>query len=156
MIVSVILSIFSQTMLWVWLGIMIVAIVFEAATPSNLVSIWFAIGALVALVISIIFPNLIWLQVVCFFVVSGSLLLCTRKLAKKLQDTPDVKTNVDGLIGKEGKVTIEILPHEIGEVKVEGKLWSAISDCKIEKNSYIEVLGVDGVKLLVKEIENDK
>lgn len=150
------LSIFSEVMLWVWLGIMVAAIVFEALTPSDLVSIWFAIGAFAALVITIFLPSWIWLQAIVFFVVSGVLIACTRKLARKLQDTPDVKTNIDGVVGKEGKVTMEILPHEVGEVKVEGKLWSAISDVKIEKDAYVEVLAVDGVKLLVKELEKEE
>ena len=149
-----ILSIFGQVTLWIWLVIMVASIVFEALTPSDLVSIWFAAGALVALIISIFLPDWIWLQVLAFIIVYIVLILSTRKLARKLQDTPEVKTNIDGVVGKEGKVTIEILPHEVGEVKVEGKLWTAIADCEIKKDAYIEVLAVDGVKLIVKELDN--
>ncbi len=149
-----ILSIFGQVTLWIWVGIMVAAILFEALTPSDLVSIWFAAGALVALIVYIIFPDWIWLQVIVFIVVSIVLILSTRKLARKLQDTPEVKTNIDGIVGKEGKVTIDILPHEVGEVKVEGKLWTAVADCEIKKDAYIEVLAVDGVKLVVKELDN--
>jgi len=150
-----ILSIFTSVAFWIWFAIMIGAIVFEALTPSDLVSIWFAAGALVALIICVIWPDLVWLQVVVFFVVSGILIISTRKLAKKLQNTPDVKTNIDSIVGQTGKVTLEIQPHEIGEVKVEGKLWSAVADMKIEKDEYIEVVAVDGVKLVVTKLEEN-
>ncbi len=63
-------SIFTEAMVWVWLVLLVVAIVFEALTPSDLVSIWFACGALVSLIVAIFLPKLIWLQVVLFFVVS--------------------------------------------------------------------------------------
>jgi len=116
----------------------------------NLVCCW----SISALIVYIIFPDWIWLQVIVFIVVSIVLILSTRKLARKLQDTPEVKTNIDGIVGKEGKVTIDILPHEVGEVKVEGKLWTAVADCEIKKDAYIEVLAVDGVKLVVKELDN--
>lgn len=143
----------SNIGMWVWLGIIVTAVVLEILTPSDLISIWFAAGALVALVISIFFPEMLWLQIVAFIVVSLVLIFSTRKISKKLQTTGDTKTNIDSIIGKVGKVNIEITPHEVGEVKVEGKLWSAISEGAIEAGSYVEVLGVDGVKLIVKKID---
>lgn len=146
----------SSWIFWVWLGIMVVTIVLEAITPSDLVSIWFAAGAFVAMIMSIFLPTkYAWIEVIAFLVVSMVLVCSTRKLAKKLQDTPEIKTNIDGVVGQTGKVTIEILPHEVGEVKVEGKLWSAISEGKIEKGAYVEVLAVEGVKLVVKELEEN-
>lgn len=144
-----------QIVQWIWLALMVIAIVFEALTPSDLVSIWFAIGAFCALIISIFFPKLILVQSIVFFVVSGVLVASTRKLSRKLQNMPDVKSNIDAIIGKVGKVTLAIKPHEVGEVKLEGKLWSAISEKNIEVDSYVEVLGVDGVKLIVKQLEEE-
>ena len=81
--------------------------------------------------------------------------MCEEFIKKvREMDSDEVKTNIDGIVGKEGKVTIDILPHEVGEVKVEGKLWTAVADCEIKKDAYIEVLAVDGVKLVVKELDN--
>lgn len=147
------ISLLSNIGMWVWLGIIVVAVVLEILTPSDLVSIWFAAGALAALIIAIFLPDWLWLQIVVFVVVSGVLIFSTRKISKKLQSTADAKTNIDGIVGKIGKVNIAITPHEVGEVKVEGKLWSAISEGLIEAGSYVEVLGVDGVKLIVKKID---
>ena len=147
------ISLLSNIGMWVWLGIIVVAVVLEILTPSDLVSIWFAAGALAALIIAIFLPDWLWLQIVVFVVVSGVLIFSTRKISKKLQSTVDAKTNIDGIVGKIGKVNIAITPHEVGEVKVEGKLWSAISEGLIEAGSYVEVLGVDGVKLIVKKID---
>jgi membrane protein implicated in regulation of membrane protease activity len=72
---------------------------------------------------------------------------------KKFIKVDKVKTNLDRVIGMDGIVTEDIIPFELGEVKVDGKKWSAISDEKIEKDSTIVVLDIDGVKLKVKKKE---
>jgi membrane protein implicated in regulation of membrane protease activity len=66
-----------------------------------------------------------------------------------------VKTNADRLVGKHAKVTKALLPGERGEVKVEGKYWLAFSDQEIgfEVNEKVEVLAIEGVKLLIGKIE---
>ena len=66
----------------------------------------------------------------------------------------EVKTNLDRVIGMEGIVTESITKFEIGEVKVDGKKWSAISDNDIEEGSTIVVLSIDGVKLKVRKKED--
>ena len=147
------LSLLAQASFWVWLGIVALALILEFVTPSDLVSIWFAAGGLVALIISVFFPTYWWFQIISFLVVSLVLILSTRKLAKKLQESSDSKTNIDSIIGKIGKVTLSIQPHEVGEVKLEGKLWSAVSEGSIEEGTYVEVLAIDGVKLIVKKID---
>jgi len=54
-----------------------------------------------------------------------------------------------------GIVTEEITKLEPGEVKVDGKKWSAISSKKIKVGSKVEILSIDGVKLNVKEVKEE-
>ena len=80
-------------------------------------------------------------------------MLVTRPVLVKKFGRTNVKTNLDRVIGMEGIVTEEITKLKIGEVKVDGKRWSAISNTKIETNSTVIVEGVDGVKLVVRKGE---
>ena len=90
----------------VWLAIMIVFIWLEAETVA-VVSLWFAVGALVAGIIGW-FGGDIWLQICAFAVVSGILLLLLRPITKKYFTPKLVKTNLDAIIGTEGLVTKQI------------------------------------------------
>ena len=53
-----------------------------------------------------------------------------------------------------GIVTEDIKKNKSGEVKVDGKLWTAIADKEIKKDSIIKVLSIESVKLKV-EKEDD-
>ena len=67
-----------------------------------------------------------------------------------------LKTNFDRIIGMEAIVTEEISKNKIGEVKVDGKRWSAYSDKKIKVGSTVRVLSIEGVKLKVIEVKGDE
>ena len=136
-----------------WLIVFIVLIIVELATV-NLVSIWFAIGALITAVCSIFITEPIILSSI-FVTTSILALILTKKAMKKLLKKETIPTNVDRIIGKIGKVTKEISKLEPGEVKVDGKYWTAIADKKIKKDSKVEILTIDGVKLKVKEIKEE-
>lgn len=136
-----------------WLTIFIVLIIIEIATV-NLVSIWFAIGALVTAVCSIFIKQSIILSSI-FITTSILTLILTKKIVKKIYKKETIPTNADRIIGKIGKVTQEITKLEPGEVKVDGKYWTAISNKKIKKDSEVEILAIDGVKLKVKEIKEE-
>jgi len=76
-----------------------------------------------------------------------------RPLAQKVLKVGDTKTNVDSLIGKKGIVHMDIVPYKMGQVKVNGQIWSAKSEDEsttILAGSEVEVLRVDGVKLMVR------
>jgi len=136
---------------WILLGIILFVI--EICT-INLVSIWFAFGALVTGILSI-FVKDITIQIIVFILVSAISLIFTKPLAKKIKK--DIEpTNLDRVIGKIGIVTEEINKLEPGEVKVDGKKWSAISTKKIKKDSKVEILSIDGVKLKVREIKEEE
>ena len=134
-----------------WMIIFLVLLFIELVTV-NLVSIWFAVGALAAF-ISTYFIDSVTIQVLIFIVVSAISLILTKKIVKKIKGGKIEATNLDRVIGKIGIVTEEITKLEPGEVKVDGKKWSAISNKKIVEGSKVEILSIDGVKLNVKEME---
>ena len=135
-----------------WLISFVILSLFELIT-INLVSIWFALGALIAAFVSLVTDNLMILLAV-FTVSSLVLFILTKPLVKKIKAREVVPTNLDRVIGKSGVVTMEIAKDSIGEVKVLGKRWSAYSDKEIEENSKVKVLAINGVKLKVEEIKD--
>ena len=140
-------------MSFIWMVVFLALIVIELMTV-NLVSIWFAIGALASFVLSFWVENTTW-QIAVFVGVSFISLLFTRGFVKKIRGGKVEATNLDRVIGQIGVVTEEITKLEPGEVKVDGKKWSAISTKKIKEGSKVEILSIDGVKLNVKEVKED-
>lgn len=136
-----------------WLVLLVVFLCMEAATVS-LVTSWFACGALVALVASLLGAQ-IWLQIVLFIVVSAFLLCALRPFVKKVLKPRQVATNVDALIGAEGLVTADICNlQETGKVKLSGMEWTARSteEKTICEGARIRVDRISGVKVYVTEI----
>lgn len=140
-------------MIYFWLGALIFFIFVESSTVS-LVSIWFALGALFALLGASLNCS-IYLQWVVFFVVSGVAIIASRPIADKYLKTKTVHTNLDRIINKHGLVTSTITADIRGEVKVMSMLWSAtsIDNSTIEQDSYCEVIAVEGSHLIVRKIE---
>ena len=134
-----------------WLVLFVILALFELATV-NLVSIWFAIGAIIATFVSLVTDN-IMIHLAVFTITSILLLLLTKPFVKKIKKKDVVPTNLDRVIGKVGVVTEKIEKDGIGEVKVLGKRWSAYSDKEIEENSKVKVLSINGVKLKVEEFK---
>lgn len=132
-----------------WFLLFIVMLIIEAVTV-NLVTIWFAIGALVSCIVSY-FCNDILIQTGVFIAVSTLSLILTRPLISKFRNNKKVATNLDRVIGMKGVVTSDILNNSVGEVKVDGKKWSAISDCELRTNDVVKIIKIDGVKLIVKK-----
>lgn len=131
-----------------WLGFLVLMIIIEAATV-NLVTLWFGVGALIAFIISLIGAPL-WLQIVVFMLVSVLSLAFLFPIAKNKLKIGKAKTNVDGMIGKTGVVTQEIVFNKIGQVDISGVIWSAKSEEDICAGKMVEVLKVEGNKLIVK------
>ena len=140
-------------MTFTWMIIFILLILLELGTV-NLVSIWFALGSLAAFVLSFFRDN-ITIQIALFVGVSFISLLLTRGFVEKIRGNKIIPTNLDRVIGQIGIVTEEITKLEPGEVKVDGKRWSAVSNKKIKVGSKVEILSIDGVKLNVKEVKEE-
>ncbi|MBQ7542711.1 MAG: NfeD family protein [Clostridia bacterium] len=133
-----------------WLGLMLVLSLLEAAT-TQLVTIWFALGALAALLASILHAPL-WLQITLFAVVSTAALILTRPLAKKLTRTDKVPTNADRVLNQVGVVQDAIdNTKACGTVLVGGSVWSARSADgePIAQGASVTVERIEGVKLIV-------
>ncbi|MDD3477343.1 MAG: NfeD family protein [Candidatus Izemoplasmatales bacterium] len=142
----------ANTMLLLWFAVFILAAILEASTMA-LTSVWFAAGAFVSFIIALIWPNAIVAQVAAFLVVSAFLLFEIRPALKGYLQKNDIKTNSDKLVGKIAVCTTAFKAGDRGEVKIEGKIWTAISNEDIKLNDKVEVLAIDGVKLVVKKAE---
>ena len=135
-----------------WLIVAGLCFVIEIYTVGFFI-FWFGIGALCALIVSF-FTNNLFVQVAVFLVTSSLLVILTKPLMKKfIKNDKTVPTNFFSLSGKQGIVTKKIdCSNSTGQVKVNGELWSAISDSDIEKDVKVKVLNIDGVKLKVEKI----
>ena len=134
----------------IWLAAMIAFIVLEVSTVS-LTCIWFALGALAALIAALCHAP-VWLQLVWFFVVSVLTLIATRPLVKKFINAKTQPTNADMLIGQTC-VVLEPISNlsETGAVKVGGKVWTArsIDGTVFAPGEKVVTVRIEGVKLIV-------
>lgn len=147
---------FGMTMTTLWLVIMVLFLVVEAATVG-LVCIWFAVGALAALIVALLGAG-IWLQIVIFIAVSALALYFTRPLVKKYVNSKVEPTNADMVIGKECRVT-ETVDNiaGTGAVYVDGKTWTARSESDevIPEGTLVTAKSINGVKLIVAVSEKE-
>ena len=135
-----------------WLVCMVALFIVEAIVPG-LVSIWFAFGALAALLAALLHGP-VWLQISWFFIVSILLLIFTKPFVKKMQSGRIQPTNADSVIGKDCVVTEEVNNlYGTGAVSAGGKLWTA----RNEKDDVISHVGeiktvvrIEGVKLIIR------
>ena len=136
-----------------WLVVMVALIVIELAT-LGLTTIWFACGALVAVVAAALDAPLL-LQILMFVVVSFAVLLAVRPIAVKYFNKDRTRTNIESMIGRQAIVVSEIDNMQgIGQVTVNGMEWSArstINELKIAVGHVVVIRAVDGVKLIVEE-----
>ncbi len=133
----------------IWFALVFVFLIVEAMT-LNLITIWFAFGALCSF-ISTYFTDSILIQTIVFLVSSALSLFITKPLFEKIIKIDKYKTNLDRIIGQIGVVTKEIKKHENGRVKVDGKSWMALSDNNIKEGAEVEILRIEGAKIIVKE-----
>lgn len=142
---------------WFWLAVIILFLVIEMITVS-LVSIWFVGGALAAFLVSY-FTDTIWIEVAVFLVVSILLLVLLRPLARRLsvKQKDQMVSGAKSMIGRQAIVTEEIdTVHAKGAVQVNGQYWTAKTELfkeKIPKDTIVDIIDVDGVKLIVRPAE---
>lgn len=137
--------------MYFWLTVVIILSVVECMT-IDLVTIWYIASGLCTIVLSLFIDNFV-IQFAFFTILGTILLITTKSFLKDVLKSKDIKTNFDRVIGMKGIVTEEINENSIGEVKVDGKRWSAISDKKIDLNKEVIILDIDGVKLKVEEVK---
>lgn len=137
-----------------WLILLAAFTIIEAATVQ-LVSVWFAVGALGALV-SVFAHADFKVQVIVFIALSILSLIATRPLVKRFTKTKLQSTNADMCLN-ETAVVVEQIDNlnAKGQVKVNGNIWSArsIDDKIIPENTLVKILKIEGVKIIVEEIK---
>lgn len=142
----------SAYMLYLWIALFVIFLITEAVT-AQLTTIWFAAGALVALILKLAGVESVAIQVVVFLAVSVITLLATRPLVKKMITKNAVATNADRNIGCEAVVTeaIDNLAGT-GAVKVNGNVWTARSadEGPIAVGEIVITEKIDGVKMIVR------
>lgn len=139
-------------MFYLWLMIVILLAAVEVMTV-NLTTIWFVVSGLVALLLSFITDNF-FIQLAVFVILGVVLLITTRPLLSKFLHRSDVKTNVDRIVGMKGIITETVSKNHSGEVKVDGKYWTAIANQEFKVDSIVKILEIDGVKLKVDKWED--
>ena len=139
----------------VWFGLLLVFLIVEAVCAIHLVSIWFAAGALVAMLVSFL-GGPVWLQILLFLLVSCALVVMLWPFIRKFLNPKLTKTNVDAIVGSEGYVTAAIdNVAASGQVKLGAMEWSARSSSghPIAKGTLVKVDRVEGVKVYVTPAE---
>lgn len=138
-------------MLWIWVAAIVIFIIIEATTVQ-LVTIWFAVGAIGGLIASI-FNLPLWAQALIFVAVSLLTLIVTKPFVKRFTQNKKQPTNADRWIGKQAVVTESINNLQgKGAVTIGGLEWTArTSDgSNAEKDSVVTVEAIEGAKLIVK------
>lgn len=139
--------------LYLWIAILIFSIIVEVATATALVSVWFiagAIGAIIALLLNASFL----IQVIVFISISLLFLIIFRPIALRHVKSNFVPTNADRVIGRQTELLKDITSNKWGEVKIDGVIWNAttIDSSPINKGNLVEVLAIEGSKLIVKKL----
>lgn len=137
-----------------WLVLFVGFLILEGATVT-MISAWFAIGALAAMIASFLDAQ-IWLQAVLFFVVSGVMLILLRPLSRKYFTPNLLRTNVDAVVGTVGRVTVQVdNVNATGQVKLGAMEWTArsLDGQPIPAGTLVKVDRIEGVKAFVTPVQ---
>lgn len=145
-----------DTMNTVWLIVAVAFAICELMTTS-LTLVWFSIGAIVLMVLSI-FIESITIQILLFAVISITLLVISTKYFVDKDKSFKYNTNLQGIEQKRGVVKQEIPPYRTGIVTLTGEDWTAISEDneKIEVGKVVKIVRIEGVKLVVRPIKEEE
>jgi len=138
---------------WFWLMIALVALIAEISSVGSLVSIWFAVGALLAFVAATL--GLGWPVEIIFFIFGTIIsIIGLRPFVLKFIKPSTTNTNVDRLIGKKTKIIEAVRPDQWGAIVLNGIRYSVkdIEDNPLEVNTEVEVVALDGAKLVVQAV----
>lgn len=141
---------------WIWLGVVAVTLLFEFVT-FELVSVWFSLGAFVALILALCKVS-IEVQWIVFGLVSIMSILLLRKVSLKylLRNSNEKVSNTDMTIGKTFELLTDITKNNSGTIKVNGVVWSAVTEdekTEINAGTRVEVIAIKGNKYIVKAVE---
>ena len=144
----------EEYMVWIWLAVFVITVSVEAAT-QDFVSIWFAIGSLIALAICYFAP--FYVEIIVFAVISLVSLILTRPLVKKFMDRTERYTNTDEFVGKKAILEKNVSKFDAGEIKINGIVYSAIlpelENDSIDAGTVVEIVALKGNKVIVRKTE---
>lgn len=142
-------------LVFVWLVAVIVFLGVEISTVT-LTSIWFAAGALAAMLVAMFDGNLV-AQIIAFIIVAVGLLYATKPWSRKFIDTKKESTNADRAIGQEVRVLERVSNIDLtGRAIVHGMEWTVRTEDDniiIEQGELVRVVRIEGVKLIVERVE---
>ena len=140
-------------MFWVWIIILVLTVIFEILT-TDLTSMWFSLGAFVALLLNLfVQDNLWWLQIIIFAVVTTVSIIFFKPVLKKKLFNQKAKTNIDALINKTVMVVEPIALNSPGTIKTEGIEWTAISEGdSFEPGDLVEIVSISGNTFTVRKL----
>ena len=134
----------------VWIGLMILFGILEAATVS-MVSLWFVGGSLAGLIVNLLGGS-VWLQIGAFLVVSGALLAALRPFVKKYVSPKKTATNADMVLGRLAYITEQVDNlRGTGALKLDGKEWTvrSLDESILPEGTLVKIVKLEGVKLYV-------
>ena len=137
-----------------WLMLIVVFLLVEGSTVT-LVSLWFALGSLAAMLVSLLRAP-VWFQTTLFVIVSAICLTALRPLVRKHIKPKLTKTNVDAVAGTTGLVTVAIdNVSAVGQVKLGAMYWTARSESgePVPEGTLVKVVRVEGVKAIVSPVK---
>lgn len=139
--------------LMIWAIVIAIALIIEFFT-FQLVTVWIAVGGLVALILSAVGISM-EIQIISVLIISLGCILGLRNFALKILNKNSEDRKAEPLIGKKAKLIEECTNKKNGTIKLNGVIWSVYSDEEISANEEIEVISVNGNKLKVKQIKGE-
>lgn len=137
-----------------WISLLVIFLVAEAATVT-MVSLWFAVGAVAALIVCLLGGSILG-QTVVFLLVSAVMLTLLRPMVRKFVTPKLTRTNVDSIIGATGYVTVAVDNQKAeGQAKLGAMVWTARSTSgePIPEGILVKVDRIEGVKVFVTPVE---
>lgn len=142
-------------MVWIWLAVFVITLIVEAFT-LDLVSIWFSLGALIGIILSLATDLAYYYEFLIFALVSLLFLVLTRPLVKKFLRNEERATNVDEFIGKDVLIVDDINKYEAGTMRINGITYTAIlpekADYSLKRGEVARIVAFKGNKAVVKKI----
>ncbi len=138
----------TLTSVILWAVLLALFVVIEAVT-ANLVTIWFAVGALAALVVSLFTQDLL-LQTLAFLLVSLAALAVTKPLVARARSRkPAAPVELDRNLGRTAQTLESLVPGAVGRVRLDGVDWNAVCDQPLHAGSPCVVTAINGTTLTV-------
>ncbi len=138
--------------IYVWLAVTAFALIIEFVT-ADMVTIWFAGGGLVAMILAAC--GLEWyVHVPVFIVVSFAAMLVFRKMVIEKLGKGEVKTNAETAVGKDFTLLSPITFGQAGSIKINGVVWNAVGENEdevIDAGSVVTIKAIKGNKYIVKK-----